>query len=300
MLTIQSLFAHQLTSLTSQDLKDIQIVSTGVFNNQSNLTSVDLPDTVKAVENYAFQKCPIDSLHLPSSLESVGIASFEGCKSQKLSLPKSLMTIGYNAFEGSNYTEIDIEKLSPQCQTGGDLFGWQSPWVKSHVPQVAANGQLLIGFSGTSDFKEAIPSTVTILGSRCLEYPLLDASPKDLVSYVIPDHIKSIRDMIFTGQYNLAQLVVGSGVTEIGKELIPKYASGVNIKTIVFRQPANLEVKLPSPGSGTGMAYQKSSSSITVYTDNKSIRNYDWSKDNLTVTFKPLSGAPTITTTTTS
>lgn len=54
-----------------------------------------------------------------------------------------------------------------------------------------------------------------------------------------------------------------------------------------------MEIKLPKAGvSNTGLAYNKDSRAIDVYTDNLAIRAYDWAADNATVTFHPLSEAP--------
>jgi hypothetical protein len=46
---------------------------------------------------------------------------------------------------------------------------------------------------------------------------------------------------------------------------------------------------LPAAGKETGISYSKNARNITIYTDNEYIKTYDWTTDNATVTFYPLS-----------
>ena len=55
-------------------------------------------------------------------------------------------------------------------------------------------------------------------------------------------------------------------------------------KKAIFRQPKDVVVQLPEK-----LCYSKSAATIDVYTDNDSIKNYDWAKDNFTPTFHSLS-----------
>ena len=46
-------------------------------------------------------------------------------------------------------------------------------------------------------------------------------------------------------------------------------------------------------GKDKGLAYDKDSRSFTLYTDNEMLKAYNGAGDNVTVTIKPLSEAPT-------
>jgi hypothetical protein len=55
--------------------------------------------------------------------------------------------------------------------------------------------------------------------------------------------------------------------------------------TLKFYTPSGVRVNLPS-----GFANSKTAYSVTIYTDNEDIRNYDWAGDNITATFYHLNG----------
>lgn len=57
-----------------------------------------------------------------------------------------------------------------------------------------------------------------------------------------------------------------------------------------FEQPLGMEVFLPQAGDGTGLSYSKNAVERNIYTDNETIKNYNWAGDNITATLYHLDG----------
>lgn len=98
-----------------------------------------------------------------------------------------------------------------------------------------------------------------------------------------------IPQKCFFGCYQLTEINIPSSVTEIGTKSFspnntPKFTK------IVFNQPSGVQVKFPTAGSSYGAFYYKSAYSVSIYTDNESVKNYDWASDNVTATFYHLDG----------
>lgn len=63
------------------------------------------------------------------------------------------------------------------------------------------------------------------------------------------------------------------------------------LASVKFYQPSGMQVSLPEAGSGSGMFYSKNAREMTVYTDNETIKNYDYASDNITATILHLDGS---------
>lgn len=59
---------------------------------------------------------------------------------------------------------------------------------------------------------------------------------------------------------------------------------------LIFNQPLGMEVFLPEAGDGTGLSYSKNAVERNIYTDNETIKNYNWAGDNITATLYHLDG----------
>lgn len=86
-----------------------------------------------------------------------------------------------------------------------------------------------------------------------------------------------------TGLYNGVKTVIFSeNVTEVTDIL--NISTTYSKRVWVFKQPADTNVTI------TFNAKSKSAQTVTIYTDNNSVKNYDWSTNgNITPTFYPLS-----------
>ena len=229
------------------------------------LTSVtkEQLDGATMIKNAAFyNQANLVSLGIPYSVEYISINAFIGCTALK---------------------EIDSDDMNPFCRmaytsiTSATVFS-DTAWYKNHATGTIitmAKDQILIRMGSDG----VIPSTIkNIAPDSCL----------NSASFVVPDTVEMVQGYAFDGCSSLTKLTIGSSVREITGTISP----GTGLKNLIFRQPAGMAVELPTPGNGTGLAYSKDAYSMNIYTDNEDIKNYNWSGDNVTATFYPLSSAP--------
>ena len=107
----------------------------------------------------------------------------------------------------------------------------------------------------------------------------------------IPDSVETIGDNAFFNCRTATTITIGASVSKIGTKAFATNAQTVALKIVTFRQPAGMTITLPGSGAANGMFYCKKAYSITVYTDNEAIKNYEWTTDNVTATFKHLDGS---------
>lgn len=108
-----------------------------------------------------------------------------------------------------------------------------------------------------------------------------------LESIELPDTIVGIYQNAFNGCSALTSITIPNKVSQIGNA---SFGSCSALTEIRFEQPLGREIILPTAGSVYGMFYNKSAIATNVYTDNETIKNYDWASDNRTVTFYHLDG----------
>lgn len=89
----------------------------------------------------------------------------------------------------------------------------------------------------------------------------------------------------------LTEFECPASITKIGKLAFANTSGSMALASIKFNQPANLEINLPQAGSETGMFYVKTARSMTIYTDNETIKNYNYDSDNITATIFHLDGS---------
>lgn len=249
---------------------------------------------ITKIRGEAFYNCTLlKEIDLPNSIETIGDYAFYGCTSLKeIKFPNSIVSISNNAFQNcTSLRTIYTEDMNPYIKI--DQYAFID--IKDNLDIVASqpdNSMICIAqnrvlfhnkiVDPAAEF--VIPETViNLTGGSCCKYGSIS-----LTSVVIPDTVEMVGDDVFYDHSSLAKITVGSSVRYMSTDLCP----GKQTTTLVFRQPAGMYVELPKAGDGSGLAYDKSSHSITIYTDNECIKNYDWSADNVTATFYPLSQAP--------
>lgn len=205
-----------------------------------------------------------------------------------LSIPNTVMYIGKFAFSRVNDTEdaktcqnlvnVNLDSINPRCKIYKGPFSG-TPWLTNQTGLVfAANGKILI-YACSDVTDKTIPDTVINLAYGSCDNLVEDSS------FVIPDTIEICTGPPVTS--SITKLTVGAALNEMETDFIP-----TTVTTLICRQPAGMEITLPTPGDVTGLTYQKNSRSMSIYTDNECIKNYSWSGDNVTATFYPLSDAP--------
>lgn len=208
----------------------------------------------------------------------------------KVAIPSSIKIIHQYAFDScNNISEFNTDGMNEYCIVNEAFYN--TAWQKSYTSNkliLGANGKIMFGNTyATPSSGLSIPdSVVNLAACACKLYGT--ATDSAFTSFIIPDQVEIIGRNPFSGQTTLTKITVGANVRHIDSVLSP----GTNATTLTFRQPAGMEVELPKPGDGTGLAYNKSSYSVTIYTDNECIKNYGWATDNVTATFYPLADAP--------
>ena len=198
---------------------------------------------------------------------------------------QGITTIGNYAF--ANCLLLKTVSL-PNSVTIIEMYAFQN--CKSLIKAQISNNLTTIGnyaFSECTFLSElTIPNSVTSIGNSAFY------SCSALTTVTIPNSVISIGDSAFTGCMGLTEITIPSSVKKIGNKVFT--SSGITalaLSTIRFEQPSGMVVSLPTAGSESGMLYFKNARAITVYTDNETIKNYDWAADNVTATILHLDGS---------
>lgn len=109
-----------------------------------------------------------------------------------------------------------------------------------------------------------------------------------LTKLTLPENLIRIEDEAFNGCTKLDNLIIPATVNHIGKLA---FGGQTGLTKITFNQPSGMVVELPTAGSGSGMFYYKNAITMTVYTDNEQIKNYNYAADNVTATVLHLDGS---------
>lgn len=251
---ITKALSKSLTEVTADQLKGATYIRNGAFYSMSSLKKITIPATIEQIGTYAFDK-------------------------------------------STNISDVNLDDMNPYVIIGpyvssDEMFLKTSSWFKNHPDSMiyASSNRILISNKIASPSSYTIPDTVVNLGPGALS---LYSGTSSLTSAVIPDTVEIVQSHMFNNHSSLTKITVGASVRYIGSNLTP----GTQTTTLIFRQPAGMYIELPIPGDSLekpcpGMAYNKSSRNVSIYTDNEYIRNYDWATDGVTATFYPLSQAP--------
>lgn len=281
MSTIAEIVSKQVTDVTVEDMANISKVAGGIFLGCNKLKTVSFPSTLKSIGYYSFSKCnSLQNFILPEGLEAIESYAFDSCTTlTSLKFPTTIMKIENTSFKDcENISSIDTSGLNWQCLC---FENFQSTkWFKDKLSGLVtiADGQILVGTKSSS--WSTFPSTI-----KSLTYGAFNIA--GLTEVKVPDTVQWIIGNAFNGT-DTVKVDIGSGVSKMMKGTM----SNPTVLTWIFRQPASMVLDLPKAGENTGLGYNKDSRSITIYTDNESLKAYDWAADNITATIKPLSEAP--------
>ena len=180
--------------------------------------------------------------------------------------------LSYNDADASNDSAsidcdiLTIGKDSIECGNYYDVYGGLSKEYQiiraTHIYFEDRTKQLTFRDSSFAELSKLleilIPNQVYYLPNNCFN------NCKALSTMVIPQNIKSIGDLCFNYCSALVELRFNHSISD--------------------------EITLPSAGSSTGMLYSKSAKTMTIYTDNETVKNYNYAGDNITATVLHLDG----------
>lgn len=228
----------------------------GLFYGQSIDYEITIPDHIVNIDGLAFQQ---SGLHTDIYFSS----------GAKLNLPSYIETISsFGVFE----TFFD------NATNNGDF--WSIDGI------VLAT--LLSDYSAVTEV--TIPNGTIRIATKLFQKP--NTFSKIIKINMPTDNMLiEIPDSFCEGLTVLPEFECPASITKIGKLAFANTSGSMAITSIKFNQPASLEVSLPEAGSGTGMFYVKTARSMTIYTDNETIKNYDYDSDNITATILHLDGS---------
>lgn len=228
----------------------------------------------KAIASGVFSKSALTIASLPDTCEIIYALAFaQSPNLQTLILPNSIKCIYPNAFSGCTALNNIILNIPEDCLVFDKAFD-NVPYINNATTNVlSTNGKVLLLGKTTT-----IPDTVTNLAGGVGSSFIVNSH----LNY--PDQIKIIVGST-TG--SPTKMTIGSSTHYLGLEAIP-----TTVTTLICRQPADMRIQLPPGGKEEGLTYNKDARNMAIYTDNADIKNYNWSADNVTATFYPLSQAP--------
>lgn len=189
-------------------------------------------------------------------------------------IPSYLFVSGHDSGSSASGTQVlDTFKLDslPNTITTLEPFALFSNW------NGASNHPV---FQNTASSPFVIPSTITNIADS--------AGQSSVITYLRVDTTRISKKMFYQGTYALLEEVtIGANCTEIGEQA---FGGASALKKLTFEQPNNISVVFPTAGSSTGAFYYKSARTVSIYTDNESVKNHDWATDNITATFYHLDG----------
>jgi hypothetical protein len=189
------------------------------FSGCASLTAITLPESVKVINDYAFENCSnVKTIELGMGVETFGTAIFMNCVSlESVNIPATVNTMVGNPFINCpSLAELDFNDQNPNFKMqDGALFN--------------ADKTNLIFYQPTNTAETfTVPSTV-------IEFAAGAFYGAQLKTFVIPDSMKTIPDLLFYDAKNLTSITIPLSVTSIGEKAFMGCTSlaSVNIKETV-------------------------------------------------------------------
>ena len=163
--------------------EECEIIESGMFFGNTNLEEIDIPASVKVINAQCFEHCSaLTSVTLHRGLEVIGNASFAYCDllAEFPTLPNTIKEIGGSVFAGDSLlTSLNVEENE--------------------------NGFVV--------YEGAIYKMLEGTRSEMVCFP----AGKSNVSF--KNYVYSLADGLFSGCYNLTQVIIPGSVKEVGSYL---------------------------------------------------------------------------------
>ncbi len=154
---------------------------------------------VTSIGNYAFSVLGLERVTLPEGITAIGDNSFCGQHLTEINLPNSLKTIGSDAFSGTALEAITLPR---------------------GIKTIGASA-----FRSTNLKTVTIPGTISSLGQYAF------ANLYSLKELVLEPGIRTVRALVFGGDYFLEKLTIPSTVTKVETGA---FASPRNLRDIYY------------------------------------------------------------------
>ena len=249
------------------------------------------------VPDHFLEYCELNGgidIHIPNNIKKIGYGSFgdgnfQPFKNSNIYLPSNLEEYCFDSF-GLYNLPLNFNNDGTMAYVDDCLICRVNVLVSATDYVVNAKTRLLPnGYETTSTLtNDEYIVWRNITNVDLSQATLLNKIPKYCFaqgvksSIIMPPNITEIGEYSFYNQSSLKSITIPETVDKICDSAF--YGSS-SLKTITFNTPADKEITL-----GNQLFYYKSAKSVAIYTENETIKNYDWAADNITPTFYHLDG----------
>ena len=192
--------------------------------------------------------------------DTTNYKTYQSCFLKTVTLGQNIVNIKVSAFFSSGCYRTDANTLVSVFET-----------INVHKSHIQAIGNVAFSYIGGGNYNYFnLPTSLTELGAGAF-----NGSKKVRVnSNLTPSTDTFSASTIWN---NITDVIFSSNVT------IAPMLTLQNNQVLVFEQDVNTEVTIAP------ISEAKSAITITIYTDNQSVKNFNWASHNITPTFKSLS-----------
>ncbi len=238
--------------------EDLTNIGAWAFAQNVNLSETNLGElrNLKNIGDYAFAACSmLLSVEIPEGVERVGKLAFYECtRLADVTIGSTVKNVDYAAF---NFTPWYQENKADYLVVGDGVL------IKCNVypEEIDLNNQGIKVIGATAFWNALAEGQSAEYGYRYAE---------QLKKITLPDTLTAIGTSAFYGCYDLTDVVLPAGVTEIGDNAFHVYASDYENKTMVdYSKCENLETigayAFYGCGGMTSMALPKTVKKVGAY-----------------------------------
>lgn len=175
-------------------------IEPSTFLGCSALTQIAVPNSVTSIGGYAFENCSaLAQVTIGNNVTSIGNCAFLHCKAlTQVTIPNSVTSIGNGAFSSSALTQVTI------------------PNSVTSIGQASFLGCFRLTAINVESGNTAYYSENGVLFNKDQTMLVQYSAGKTETTYILPERVKNIAGMAFSGCSALMQVTIGNSVTNIG------------------------------------------------------------------------------------
>lgn len=238
-----------------------------------NLREIKLGVNIKEVDTLRTIVC-VDynlscKMNIPSSMGNPSYPAYDGFTFNTHTIYDNREKAVYEYVSGEDSGSIACKKLIISKNT--EVVGMLSDGEESNAV-----------YAGFEEVEFEARTKPIELSEFCFK------SQMNLVNINLPNQLSSLPLQCFRDCNSLPQINIPSSVSSIGRLCFYQCSQLTSAR---FEHSINDIITLPAAGEMNGMFYVKEAKEMTIYTDNETIKNYDYLADGVTATILHLDGS---------